>query len=353
MLYVGLDVHARQSTFCVLDLNGRHLRTHAIRGRWDKVLAELAAMKRPFAVCFEATSGYGYLHEQLRKMAKRVVVAHPGQLRLIFRSKRKSDRVDAAKLAKLLFLDEVPPVYVPSAHVRAWRGMIEFRTKLVGERTRVKNRIRALLRTAGIVPPRGLWTKRGLAWLAGQTMGTDFDLVRRDVLIDELKSLDAKIKRVQKVLGAVGGQHPGVHLLMTIPGVGPRTAEAVVAYIDKPERFTRNKAVGSYFGLVPSQDASAEQNRLGHITRQGPGTVRRLLVEAAWQGIWRSEQIRTFFERIRQGNPERKKIAIVATAHYLLRAMHSMLLSGEAWQGPARERIVAGPSRPVVLESSR
>lgn len=231
--------------------------------------------------------------------------------------------------------------------------MIEFRTKLVGQKTRVKDRIRALLRTVGIVPPRGLWTKRGVSWLRGQAIGTDFDLVRRDVLIDELESLGVKIKRVEKVLDAMVRQHAGIHLLKTIPGVGPRTAEAVVAYIDKPERFTRNSAVGSYFGLVPCQDASAEQNRLGHITRQGPGTVRRLLVEAAWQGIWRSPHIRAFFERIRQGNPERRKIAIVATAHYLLRAMHSMLLSGESWRGPVLERIVAGPSRQAVLESSR
>ena len=95
MLHVGLDVHWRQSTFCVLDGNGRHLRTRAIRGTWDKVLPEMAKIKRPFAVCFEATTRYGYLHEQRSRMAKWVVVAHPGQLRRIFRSRRKSDRVDA------------------------------------------------------------------------------------------------------------------------------------------------------------------------------------------------------------------------------------------------------------------
>ncbi len=123
MVYVGPNVHWRQSTFCILDGNGRHLRTRAIRGTWDKVLTELARVKGLLAICFEATRGYGYLHEQLRTMTKRVVVAHPGQLRLIFRSRRKNDRADAAKLAKLLFLDEVPPVYVPSVDVRAWQGM--------------------------------------------------------------------------------------------------------------------------------------------------------------------------------------------------------------------------------------
>ena len=115
MLYVGPNVHWRQSTFCILDGNGRHLRTRAIRGTWDKVLLRLAEMKRPFAVCFEATTGYGYLHEQLTRIAKRVVVAHPGQLRLIFRSRRKNDRGDAAKLAKLLFLDALAR-YPDAAH---------------------------------------------------------------------------------------------------------------------------------------------------------------------------------------------------------------------------------------------
>jgi len=100
MLFVGPDVHWRQSTFCVLDGNGRHLRARAARGTWDKVLAELGKVRRPFAICFETTRGYGHLHEQLGRMARRVVAAHPGQLRPIFRSRRKNDRADATKLAK-------------------------------------------------------------------------------------------------------------------------------------------------------------------------------------------------------------------------------------------------------------
>jgi len=119
-------------------------------------------IRKPFAVCFEASTGYGYLFEHLQTIARRVVVAHPGQLRLIFRSKRKNDRVDAEKLAKLLFLDEVPPVYVPSSEVRSWRGFIGHRYKLVRERTRTKNSIRALLgglaRSDLFPPPRSAAT---------------------------------------------------------------------------------------------------------------------------------------------------------------------------------------------------
>ena len=165
MYYVGLDVHWQQSTFCVLDENGKKLSSRTVHGSWDKLLMALGVVKKPFAICFEASTGYGYLFEKLSLMAAKVTVAHPGQLRLIFRSKRKSDRVDAEKLAKLLYLDEVPPVYVPSAQVRSWRGLIEHRTGLLFERTRGKNELRALLRSHGLAAPKGLWTARGLAWL--------------------------------------------------------------------------------------------------------------------------------------------------------------------------------------------
>ena len=268
-------------------------------------------------------------------MAQKVVVAHPGQLRLIFRSKRKSDRVDAEKLAKLLYLDEVPPVYVPSLEVRSWRAIIEHRQKLLQERVRTKNQLRALLRTHGIVAPRGLWTKKGLAWINAQELPTTMDRLQRDILLERLGSLQGLLRRVEEALEEIARKNAGVKLLMEIPGVGIRTGEAVMAYIDDPNRFGSIKSAASYFGLVPCQDQSAGKNRLGHITRQGPATVRKLLAEASWQGIRRSPEIRAYFERIRQDNPDRKKIALVATAHYLLRVMLAMLRTGELWRASA------------------
>ena len=134
---------------------------------------------------------------------------------------------------------------------------------------------------------------------------------------------------MERHLASIGKTHPGVQLLLTHPGVGIRTAEAMVAWIDQPARFTSNKRIGSYFGLVPCQDQSADRNRLGHITRQGPGTVRKLLTEAAWQGIRHSGHLRDYFERIQGGQADRKKISLIATAHYLVRVMHAMLRSGQ------------------------
>ncbi len=329
MRYVGLDVHQSMSAVCILDEHGKKEKQFIVRGRWTKLVEALQEIPRPFAVCYEASNGYGFLSDLFSRMCDKVVVAHPGQLRLIFRSKRKNDRVDAEKLAKLLFLDEVPPVYVPRLNIREWRDMITFRSHLVRDQTASKNRLRALLRTHGMEAPKGLWSRKGLAWLQQRTWPSEQAALRCDILLDELAHHRHRIKRVERHLASIAKIHPGVALAMTIPGVGIRTAEAMVAWIDQPARFAKNKCIGSYFGLVPCQDTSAGKERLGHITQQGPSLVRKLLTEASWQAIRRSPEVRRYFERVQRGDPKkRKKIALIATAHYLARVI---LAIGRAW----------------------
>jgi len=168
--------------------------------------------------------------------------------------------------------------------------------------------------------------------LASVEMPTVAAACQRDLLLEELEQFNQQVQRVTKELDAMGSGSSGVTVLRTIGGVGPRTAEAVVAYLDDPTRFASSRQVGAYFGMVPCQDASARVSRLGHITKEGPGTPRKLLIEATWQVIRHCPTMRARFERIAGGRPDRRKIALVATAHYLLRCMHSMLRTGEAWR---------------------
>lgn len=344
MLYVGLDIHSKHISICVLDENGK------LDSRWrvravDQMLEVLGKLPGRFAVCYEVSCGYGHFHDVLTPLAVRVVAAHPGRLKLIFQSKQKNDRRDAERLAKLLFLGEVPIVYVPAAEVREWRQLITYRRGLIGKRTRVKNALRALLRGVGIVVPRrpGLWSKQGLAWLAEQAFVSSTTALQRDLLLDELQTLSAQIRRVERELNRIAEQHPAVWQLRSIPGVGPRTAEAMVAFLDDPHRFRSSRVIGAYFGLVPTQDQSGQTNRLGHITKQGSATVRQLLVEAAWQAIRRSPSVRAYYERIRRNDPDRNKIAVVATAHYLARVMYAMLKTGTLWRESAAASLPRDP----------
>ena len=297
MFYVGLDIHDKRIAICVLGETGQIVRRAQVR-TIDEMMRILEALPDRFEVCYEASCGYGHYHDLLSPIAARVTVAHPGRSRLIFRTKDKNDRKDAERLAKLLYLGEAPAVHVPAADVRTWRELITCRGRVVAKRTRAKNSVRALLRCAGVVPPgrAALWTKKGLDWLRRLELPTTSQQLR------------------------------------SIPGVGARTAEAVAAFIDDPHRCRDAKAVARYFGLVPSQDQSGDRNRLGHITREGPAVVRQLLAEASWQAVRRSPTVRAYFERVRRDDPQRKNVALVATAHYLVRVMWALLKRGTTWE---------------------
>ena len=80
------------------------------------------------------------------------------------------------------------------------------------------------------------------------------------------------------------------------------------------------------------QHQSGDRNRLGHITREGSPVVSQFLAEAAWQALRRSPTVRAYFERARREDPQRMNIALVATAHYLVRVMWAMLRHGTLWQ---------------------
>jgi len=333
MLYVGLDIHTTHITMCVLNGDGKVVKRCQVR-QVDQMMRVLERLAERFEVCFEASCSYGCFYELLTPIASRVVVAHPGLLKLIFRSTQKNDRRDAEKLAKLLYLGEAPAVHVPSSDVRAWRELITFRGKQIEKRTRAKNGIRGLLRTVGVRAPRrpGLWTKKGQAWLKQLDFAQPMHALRRDLLVEEVERLSAQVRRVEQELERFAKGNPAVWQLQSIPGVGLRTAEAVVAFLDDPHRFAHSKQVGAYVGLVPRQDQSGHTNRLGRITREGSARLRHLLTEAAWQAARRSPTVKAYFTRIQRDDPSRKKKAVVATAHYLVRVMWAMLKQGTLWK---------------------
>lgn len=336
LYYVGLDVHMKFTAVCILGPQGTIVKEQKIRGDSQAVCRLLReTVPGPFNVVLEASDSYGVWYDRLAPIARSVQVAHPTKLKNIWNCKRKNDRVDARKLALMLMLDSVPAVHVPDPDVRQWRSTIQHRKKLVQKRTAIKNQLRALLRRAHIKAPRNLWSKKNLRWLAALAFPTAGEALQRDMALEDLDHVNAQIRRIEAELDAWAEAHPGVMLLKTIPGVGNRTAEAVIAWLDDIKRFGGAKQVGAYFGMVPSEDSSADRQRLGHITRQGPGVVRQLLVETVWRMMRCNPIVRGWVERFQHGQAKRKHIAVVATAHKLARCMFAMLRTGEVWNPTA------------------
>jgi len=336
--YIGFDIDCKKTVACIVE-SGKKDIYQTLGPDVESMKMFLKEQKRAghrVELAFEVSGQAGFIYDSLAGCVDEIKVVNPSKMTWIYRTSKKNDRIDARKMAVLMSIGELPTVYMPSREVRQWRETILHRKKIVCKVVQVKNRIRATLKSQGhIKPPNkgGWWKKSNRLWMRDiceQSIGLcDLWYMHLCNLLDELDLLDSQLKRVTKYLdGYLAGQVGG-GLLMSIPGVGPRTSEAVLAYTDKIERFGNYKQYCSYFGLTPKLDESGSFRRLGHISKQGPSVVRWVLCESSWTAIRKSKGLRAFYERVMGEQKGRKKIAIVAVARKLLSIMRAMLLNGE------------------------
>ena len=256
--------------------------------------------------------------------------------------KRKTDRDDALKLAKLSAASQLPTVKLPGSQVRQWRALIAYRGKLVGRRTAIKCSIRSLLDRQGhwVAVGRSAWTTEGLKHLrelAGNLKEAESESLWRGQLGMELAAFEQvqrMIEQVEAKLDAIGEADARARRLLTIPGAGPRLAEIVAATLDDPHRFKSRREVAAYAGLVPRQFESGTMSRHGGITGAGQKLLRALLVEVSWMMKRHNPGMYTIFEKTARGSKTRKKVAIVALARRLLIICWAMLRDEMDWCEP-------------------
>lgn len=294
----------------------------------------------PAAVVIEACLRAGWVHDLCHELGLVCHVANTASEAWKFKhSKRKTDKDDALRLAQLFALGQLPTVTVPPPATRQWRALIAARQALVGRRVALQNRIRAILVGQGLPAPRGhrAWTELGLAGIAqlaqplAECAADELWRGLLELALAELQQVRALLEQTETRLDQLARANDDVQLVQTVPGVGPRTAEAIVAHLHEPKRFDNGKQVSAYVGLVPRQYQSGEVDRRGRITRRGPALLRKLLVECAWVMLRYNRWARTIYQRLSHGKA-RKKQAIVALARKLLVRCWAMLRDHTPWR---------------------
>jgi transposase len=283
---------------------------------------------------------------------------------------RKTDTIDAAWLAQLLAHGLLRPSFVPPPPIRQLRDLTRYRKALINERSRHVARIHKTLEDAGVklaivatdvmgVSGRamlaaliaGLTDPDALAELAKGRMRAKLPALRKALtarfrghhafllerMLATVDNLDADIaaldERIDAAIGPFAGQ---VELLVTIPGVGRRTAEVILAEIGADmTRFPTAGHLASWAGLCPGQRESAGKRGSAH-TRKGSKWLRTALTEAARaasrsKGTYLAERYRQVMRR--RGD----KKAIVAVAHQILVAAWQMLTDDVAYRDPGGE----------------
>jgi transposase len=305
-----------------------------------QAIHDLVAKRGPDRVVIEVGPPAGWVHDLIAAMEIEIQVANPNHEAWRWKKvKNKSDRKDSVKMAQLSAVNQLPTVHMPTKDVREWRELIQYRRTVVDRRTAIKNSIRSILKRTGrkLPPGKNAWSARSIARLHEMATSASKELWR-DMLAEELlqyERVEESIKRVEQKLDELAKADGRVRMLRTAACVGPRLAEAVVAVIDDPHRFTRGKQVAAYIGLTPRQMQSGAMERQGRISRQGHRLLRSLLIQIAWLGVSRVPWMKKAFEGVHRGSKTRKKIAIVAVARRLLIRLWAMLRDGTVWREPA------------------
>jgi transposase len=331
MPVAGLDIHKRVVEAVVIDEAGAV--QHRERFTCTRVELERFARERLGPTCrvaLEATSNTWPIVGILEPLVADVVVSNPLRTRAIAEAKVKTDRVDALVLAQLLRADYLPTVWKPEAQTQSVRRLCTRRASLVGDRTRIKNRIHAVLHQRLLAPPvDDLFSKAGLAWL--RVLALDAD--GRKALDSELRLLadvDREIAMAAAELGVRGYQDARVKLLMTLPGVDVTVAQSLVSALGDIERFASPDKAAAYLGLVPSTRQSADHCYHGPITKQGRSHTRWLLVQAAQHLARHPGPLGVFFRRL--AKKKNRNVAVVATARKLVTIAWHMLRNNEPYR---------------------
>jgi transposase len=335
MRYVGIDLHKESITACVVDQDRHVLQTRRLACADTARLDAFFATLGPFEAVVEATASYEWLLQRIEPLARRVVLAHPGKLRVIAESTRKSDRLDARVLAEFLALDMIPQAYRPTPRQRAHRALVRHRQFLMRGRTQLRVKIRRVLSDYN-ADRRDLFSRRIAEHLAVVPL-SDSDRFIVGQMLDQLAAIEGQLAALRQRLrefraAASEAEARGRRAVRSVVGVGEITAEVVLAEVGDIGRFRSAKQVVAYAGLAPGRRESAGKVRDLGITKRGSPLLRWVLVEAAWQAVRRSPHWRGIYAALRRRRGGRR--AIVAVARRLLGVLVALLRSGAEYEEP-------------------
>jgi transposase len=352
MNFIGVDLHKKSITVCVMDQVRKVLARKTINCKETSEIVDFCRKFRPFKVVLEATASYPWFVELVEPLADEVILANPKKLRIIAESTKKTDKLDAQILAEFLVLGMIPRAYQPTPRQREHRTLIRHRQYLQGRITSVRSKIHHILSNYNADRKDVFSDKGGPAYFK-EVLLSDADrfvvkqlwalwqnfVAQRTALTKKIKAFIAKAPQREKEDRA---------LLMTAPGVGFVTAEVVLSELGDVGRFRNAKAVAAYAGLVPVVRQSGDKrSRDMRITKEGSGLLRWALVESAWRLVGSSPKWSAMFARLKERKGSKR--AIVAVARKLLCVLYAMLRTRTPYQivttkvkapAPPRKRLV-------------
>lgn len=329
---IGIDLHKRSLTVCVIDKNTGETYTSRFLCQDKERILAFFEKQRPFEAVIEATATYEWLWILLEPVAKRLVLAHPRKLRIIAESKKKTDRFDAQTLADMLAKDEIPEAHRPTPRQREYQQLVKHRCSLIRRRSQTRIQIRSILANRNLDRP-GIFSQEGRTYLSGAKLPpaekycVQVLLSLLDTIEEHIENASGELKKFREAVPAA--ERKNHKIAKSVPGVGDIIADVILSSMGNVARFPSIRKATAYAGLVPGVRQSEKKRRELGITKEGPRILRWALVEAAWRAVRYSSYWESVFLGL--SKRRRKKIAIVAVARRLLGVIYTLLKKQETY----------------------
>jgi transposase len=350
MNYVGIDIHKRYSVCVAQDEQGRRIATARIEGNAVSGFAQFfEGLEGPSKAVIEACWNWGKIHDLLETLPQvaEIAVANPVKTRLIASAQIKTDKIDGNALATLLRGNFVARVHVPPKVARQRKDELRQRLYWARMRTRIRNRIHALLdRQPRLELPQcsDLFGKRGMAHLQRLELPEpDGSLLHEDLALMDL--LNAQIKGQEKRIAARNEGDAATRLVQSIPGLGPILAGVIASEIDDITRFPDSARLCACAGLVPTTHASGGKIYHGGLLWACNKWLRWAFIEGAWVSIGCSPYFGALYQRHR-ARGKQANTAITIVARRMCKIVWNLLTEQRPWRAQPK---TTSPAAPVVL----
>jgi transposase len=276
-MFVGLDVHTETIAVVVAEAGRGEVRSHGVIANTPRTVARVLKKLGPASalrVCYEAGSCGDVLYRQLTQLGIACTVVAPALIPAKPGEKIKTDRKDAAKLARLHRAGELTAVAAPTPEQEALRDLTRARQAAQQDVHRVRQRLRTLLLRLGVAEPTTTkrWSARYRSWLTGLTLDQASQQLVLTELRDALAEGEARVERLTAAVAAQATSGPFADLigaLTSLRGIGVVTAVTVVAELGDPGRFDHPRQLMAFAGLVPSEHSSGGREQRERITKTG------------------------------------------------------------------------------------
>jgi transposase len=332
----GIDLGDRYSHLCMLEVDSGEVIEEGRIATNREALRRRFSGAEPMRIAIEAGTHSPWVSRLLEGYGHEVLVANARKVRLIYGEGRKTDKVDAEKLARLARLD--PKLLSPIEHrgesSQCHLALVHSRDALVGTRTKLVNHVRGTVKAFGARLPR--CTAQSFHHKVAEHLPKEL-LAALGPILETIGTLSERIRGYDRKLEEVADElYPETRLLRQIHGVGALTALAFVLTLEDPSRFAKSRQVGPYLGLVPATDRSGASDPQRRISKHGNELTRKLLVNCAHYVLGpfgEDSDLRRHGEKIAErGGKNAKKRAVVAVARKLSVLLHRLWVTADVYE---------------------